>query len=131
MDPTETRLDAVRDVGPDAIALTLETPDEFDARPGQFVKLIFEIGGESYPRFYTISSPGVGGTFETTVGIDPEGDVSPLLTALEPGDSVIVAGPFGSAYYEDDPRSVILAGGPGVGPAVGIEIGRASCRERV
>jgi 3-phenylpropionate/trans-cinnamate dioxygenase ferredoxin reductase subunit len=120
MDPTETIVESVRDVGPDAIALTLETPDEFDAQPGQFLKLVFEIGEQTHPRFYTISSPRVGGTFETTVGIDPEGDVSPRLTALESGDSITVAGPFGSAYYEADSRSVILAGGPGVGPAVGI-----------
>ena len=28
--------------------------------------------------------------------------------------------PYGSAYYEDESESLILAGGPGVGPAVGI-----------
>ena len=120
MDPTETRVESVRNVGRYAIALTLGSPSGFDARPGQFVKLILEVGGETHPRFYTISSPGVGGTFETTIGIDPEGDVSPRLTALERGDTVTVAGPFGDAYYEDEGRCVVLAGGPGVGPAVGI-----------
>lgn len=120
MDPTETRVESVRDVGPDAVALTLESPPEFDARPGQFVKLVFEVGTETHPRFYTISSPRVDETLETTIEIDPEGDVSPLLGALEPGDTVTVAGPFGNSYYEADARSVILAGGPGVGPAVGI-----------
>ena len=76
--------------------------------------------GETEPRFYTISSPDVEGTFELTVGIDPDGTVAPLLADLAAGDTVTVAGPFGSDYYEDEPRAVILAGGPGVGPAVGI-----------
>mgnify|MGYP002761672748 FL=1 len=31
-----------------------------------------------------------------------------------------MSGPFGAEYYEAEPRVVVLAGGPGVGPAVGI-----------
>jgi len=120
MDPTETVVRSVREVGWNALALTLDSPPGFDARPGQFVKLLVDVEGETHPRFYTISSPEVADTFETTVGIDPEGDVSPRLTTLEPGDTVTFSGPFGSSYYEDDSRPVILAGGPGVGPAVGI-----------
>lgn len=120
MDPTSTAVAAVRRVGPDAIALDLETPDGFDARPGQFVKLSLDVAGETHSRFYTLSSPRVGETFEVTVGIDPEGEVGPRLEALEPGDTITVAGPFGNAYYEDESRTLVLAGGPGVGPAVGI-----------
>jgi 3-phenylpropionate/trans-cinnamate dioxygenase ferredoxin reductase subunit len=120
MDDTECRVAAVREVGPDTVAIDVETPAEFSARPGQFVKLTFEVDGETEPRFYTISSPDVEGTFELTVGIDPDGTVAPLLADLAAGDTVTVAGPFGSDYYEDEPRAVILAGGPGVGPAVGI-----------
>jgi ferredoxin-NADP reductase len=57
MDPTDTRVTAVRQVGPDAVALDLETPDGFEARPGQFVKLTATVAGEEESRFYTISSP--------------------------------------------------------------------------
>jgi len=120
MDDTECRVAAVREVGPDTVAIDIETPDDFSARPGQFVKLTFEVDGEEEPRFYTISSPDVEDTFEITVGIDPEGTVAPVLADLDAGNTVTVAGPFGSDYYEDEPRAVILAGGPGVGPAVGI-----------
>jgi ferredoxin-NADP reductase len=67
MDQTDARVAAVREIGPDSIALDIETPDGFDARPGQFVKL--SGGGES--RFYTISSPDVDGTFEVTIEVDP------------------------------------------------------------
>ena len=120
MDPTPTPVRAVRHVGPDAIALELETPDGFDASPGQFVKLSLDVADETHSRFYTLSSSDVGETFATTVAIDPDGEVGPHLAALEPGDTVRIAGPFGNAYYEDESSTTILAGGPGVGPAVGI-----------
>ena len=120
MDKTAVTVAAVRDVGPDAIAVELETPDGFDAWPGQFVKLIATVDGEEEPRFYTISSPDVEGTFELTIGIDPEGAVTPQLRSLEAGDELAISGPYGDAHYEAEPRVLILAGGPGIGPAVGI-----------
>jgi len=116
MDQTDARISAVRGIGADDIAVDIETPDGFDARPGQFVKLT----GAGESRFYTISSPDVDGTFEVTIEVDPEGTLGPWLAEREPGDTVGVTGPFGNSYYEDEPRVVVLAGGPGVGPAVGI-----------
>ena len=116
MDQTDARIAAVREVGADDIAVDIETPDGFDARPGQFVKLT----GEGESRFYTISSPDVEGAFEVTIEVDPEGTLGPWLAGREPGDTVGVTGPFGNSYYENEPRVVVLAGGPGVGPAVGI-----------
>ncbi|MFC6905051.1 FAD-dependent oxidoreductase [Halalkalicoccus tibetensis] len=119
MEPTDVTIEAVRDVGSDTVAVDLETPEGFDARPGQFVKLSTDVDGEHVSRFYTLSSPDVGETFETTIGIDPEGELGPWIVDAE-GETVTVEGPYGSAYYEDEPDSLILAGGPGVGPAVGI-----------
>ncbi|WP_262176097.1 FAD-dependent oxidoreductase [Haloarcula laminariae] len=120
MDERSLTVAAVRDVGPDAIAIDVETPDDFSAQPGQFVKLTLSVDGEDESRFYTISSPDVDGEFEMTVGIDPDGDVAPHLAALEAGDSLRIAGPFGSDYYEGESRAVLLSGGPGIGPAIGI-----------
>ena len=149
MDATKTAVRAVRHVGPDAVAIDLESPAEFDAQPGQFVKLTFDLAdklefeaierlaseGELdvetadelerddevlVSRFYTISSPGVEDVFEITVGIDPEGTVGPFLADLSAGDVVTVSGPFGNDYYEGEDPAVVLAGGPGVGPAIGI-----------
>lgn len=120
MEETSVTVAAVRDVGPDAIALELETPSGFDAQPGQFVKLVATIEGSEESRFYTISSPAVTDTFEMTVSIDPEGEVSPSLRELTAGEEVTLSGPYGNAYYEGEASVCILAGGPGVGPAVGI-----------
>ena len=120
MEDVTVTVAAVRAVGPDAVAIEFESPDGFEARPGQFVKLGTEVDGERESRFYTISSPDVTDTFDVTVEIDPEGTLGPLLADLEAGDTLTVSGPYGNAYYEDDPRVVVLAGGPGVGPALGI-----------
>lgn len=120
MEEAAVTVGAVTAVGQDAIALEFETPPEFDARPGQFVKLVITAAGEDHSRFYTISSPTVGETFELTVEIDPDGDVSPQLRELEAGDEVELSGPYGNAYYEDEASVLVIAGGPGVGPAVGI-----------
>jgi len=120
MDTTDLTIAALESVGLDAIAITFDTPAGFSAYPGQFVKLTLDTDDGEQSRFYTISSPDVADTFEITVGIDPEGEVAPLLADLEPGDAVSVAGPFGDAYYQGNTDAVVLAGGPGVGPAVGI-----------
>jgi len=121
MDATVTVTETA-DVGADTVAITFETPEGFDAAPGQFVKLAADVDGESYARFYTLSSPDVAETFEITVEIDPEeaGPFSDHLAALTAGDEIEMSGPFGSDYYEGESRVVVLAGGPGIGPAVGI-----------
>jgi cytochrome-b5 reductase len=122
MDATETTVAAVRDVGPEAVAIDIETPAGFEAEPGQFVKLSTTIDGETEGRFYTISSPHVEDTFEFTVGYDPEegGAFSEYLLDIEAGDTVEITGPFGDDHYEGESRVVVLAGGPGIGPAVAI-----------
>ena len=113
-------VESVEDVGPDTVALEFETPPEFDADPGQFVALAVEFDGEEVKRFYTLSSPSVEDTFEITVGIDPDGDLSPWLADREPGDTGPMDGPFGTITYEGDGDVVTIAGGPGIGPAVAI-----------
>ncbi|MDY6776184.1 MAG: FAD-binding oxidoreductase [Halobacteria archaeon] len=119
---SDYRVLSVEDVGEDTVSLEIESPAELSesASPGQFVEISAEIDGEEVSRYYTISSPYVTESFETTVEVDPEGDLSPYLSA--PGDSVSVSveGPYGSSYYEGEEEVVVLAGGPGVGPAVGV-----------
>lgn len=120
MEDTSVSVAAVEDVGPDTVTIEFQTPAEFEARPGQFVKLLVDLDGETESRFYTISSPDVEDTFTVTVGVDPEGAVGPVLATLEPGDPLSMSGPYGNAFYEDESSVVVLAGGPGVGAAIGI-----------
>ncbi|WP_255167967.1 FAD-dependent oxidoreductase [Natrononativus amylolyticus] len=120
MEGTEVPVADVREVGADTIALELETPDGFDALPGQFVLLRAAPEDEVISRHYTLSSPSVEETFELTVGVDPDGTLSPWLADLEGGETVHVEGPFGTITYEGEEDVVAVAGGPGVGPAVAI-----------
>lgn len=121
MEPTETRIVAVREVGPDTVAVDLESPTGFDAQPGQFLKVEATVEGEHVTRFYTLSSPDAEDTVEITIGIDPEGTLGPWIADTDrEGDTVRIEGPYGSAHYEGEPASLVLAGGPGVGAAVGI-----------
>lgn len=120
MDEAALTVATVESVGADTVALAFESPASFEASPGQFVKLTLAVDDEDVSRFYTISSPDVDDTFEITVEIDPDGDLGPRLTDLAPGDTARVSGPFGSSYYEGESNVLVVAGGPGVGPAVGI-----------
>ncbi|MGQ3413203.1 ferredoxin--NADP reductase [Natrinema sp. LN54] len=120
MEGTPVTVESVSEVGPDTVTLELATPEGFDALPGQFVLLRARPDDEVLSRHYTLSSPSVGETFELTVGVDPDGDLSPWLAGLEGGETVHVDGPFGRITYEGEDDVVAVAGGPGVGPAVAI-----------
>ncbi|MDR9380054.1 MAG: FAD-dependent oxidoreductase [Natronomonas sp.] len=122
MDSIETTVTAIHDVGTNAVAIEITTPPGFSAVPGQFVKLSATIDDETVARFYTVSSRDTRNTFELTVSYDPEegGELSEYLLSLSSGDSITITGPFGDDYYEGEPRVVVLAGGPGIGPAVAI-----------
>jgi len=119
---TTVAVSDVTTVGSETVAIEFESPDGFDAQPGQFVKLLATVDGEDYARFYTLSSPDMAESFEITVEIDPEesGPFSDHLADLTADDEIEMSGPFGAEYYEGEARVVVLAGGPGVGPAVGI-----------
>lgn len=118
--PTAT-IDAIRAVGDDTVAIELRTPSGFTAKPGQFILVRAEISGEEETGYYTLSSPEVGDTFEITVDVDPdEGTLGPWLKDHEEGTSIRFDGPFGDVTYDGHDDVVVLAKGPGLGPAVGI-----------
>ncbi|MFC5973594.1 FAD-dependent oxidoreductase [Halomarina salina] len=116
----ESSITRLETVGTDTIAIEVETPAGFEARPGQFVLVRATVDGEEESGYYTISSPTVGETFEMTVAVDPDGTLGPWLGGRTLGDDVTVEGPFGDVQYTDDGDVLVLAGGPGIGPAVGI-----------
>lgn len=120
MEGTEVAVDRVRKVGERTVAIDLPTPDSWSINPGQFVQIGAPVDEEFVVRHYTVSSPYNDGGFEITVGVDPEGDLSPVLAELNEDDFVSVDGPYGRSYYEGEEPVVVIAGGPGVGPAVGI-----------
>lgn len=130
MDPRTVDVLETRTVGPDMVALELEAPAGFTAKPGQFIlirappedavstdreKPVSEAAG----RHYTISSPDTIESFEITIEVGPDGTLSPWLAGRNPGDTIHIEGPFGRTYYDGGDVAVI-AGGPGIGAAAGI-----------
>lgn len=111
---------SITPVGPDTIAIEVDTPAGFEGYPGQFVLLRATIEGEEYARHYTISSPRVEDTFELTVGVEPNGAFSTWLGGRKPGDELTLEGPFGEIYYDDGGAVRVLVGGPGVGAGLGV-----------
>lgn len=111
---------AVEEVGRDTVAVEFETPEGFDGEPGQFVSVRATVDGVEEAGYYTISSPRVSDVFEVTVGVDPEGALGPWLADRNPGDEAEVDGPFGDVRYTGEESVVVLAEGPGIGPAVGV-----------
>jgi ferredoxin-NADP reductase len=117
---TDVRVASVEAVGPETVAVELETPAGFEAHPGQFVKLSAELDSETENAFYTISSPYVTDTFEITVVADEDADLGQWLAARDPGEAVDMFGPLGDTHYEGESSVVCLAGGPGIGPCLAI-----------
>lgn len=119
MEGVEAEVTRNEHVGGDSFVLAVESPFP-EARPGQFVQVGLEVDGARVVRHYTISSPYPDDVLEFTVEVDPEGELSPVLRGLQAGDVVHLDGPFGRSYYEDEDAVTVLAGGPGVGPAVAL-----------
>lgn len=119
MEPTPVRVEAVEQVGPTTVAMRLEAPAEFEAVPGEFVLVRATVDGEDLARHYTVSSPDVEDGLEITVGIDPDGSLSPWLAEREPGDEIRMEGPFGNVAHERG-DAVAIAGGPGIGAALAV-----------
>lgn len=96
-------------------------PARFRYRPGQFLTLDLEIGGEAIHRCYTISStPTRPGTISITVKRVPGGPVSNFLhDTLKLGSVLHAVGPMGEFTFLDHPpaaKYLFLSGGSGITP---------------
>ncbi|MCK0198356.1 hybrid-cluster NAD(P)-dependent oxidoreductase [Ancylobacter sp. 6x-1] len=105
--------------------LASREPRRFHYRPGQFITLDVEIGGETVNRCYTLSSaPTRPDTIAITVKRVPGGPVSNALhDTLKVGSEIRAVGPMGdfSCFGEGEPRPapakyLFLSGGSGITP---------------
>jgi ferredoxin-NADP reductase len=117
---TRVSVAGVEDVGPQTVALELETPEGFSADPGQFLLVRATVDDVEETGYYTLSSPDTEGTMEITVEAPPESTLAAWLADRDPGDELDIEGPFGDVRYTGEGSVVVLAEGPGIGPAVGI-----------
>ncbi|SLN64288.1 Ferredoxin--NAD(P)(+) reductase CarAd [Roseivivax jejudonensis] len=93
-------------------------------RPGQYA--LIGAPGITGGRAYSMSNLPGDGTWDFIVKRKPGGAVTAhLFDTLEPGGTVTLDGPYGTAWLrEDSPRDIVLlAGGSGLSPMVSIARG--------
>ena len=76
--------------------------------------------GSAVPPSSAAPSPIVTDTLEITVAVGDRGTVGAWLADRTPGDTVPLDGPYGNVAYRGDSSVLVLAGGPGIGPGVGV-----------
>jgi ferredoxin-NADP reductase/MOSC domain-containing protein YiiM len=107
------------------LSLELEADDGAPlprARPGQFVTLKLEPGGDAAPmvRSYSLSGPPGSARYRITVKVEPHGAAGRYLRAtVDVGDHVEVAAPRGQFTLDEDARPIVLvSAGVGVTPVL-------------
>lgn len=112
----------------DAASLWFDVPKDlkqaFEYRPGQFVTINAELGGEEVTRQYSLSSvPGDPTGIRITVKKVPGGRMSTwLVDEVKEGDLIEVATPRGVFFKPLDGahRVILLAAGSGIAPILPI-----------
>ncbi|MDO5619010.1 globin domain-containing protein [Kocuria sp.] len=116
------RLAERTETGGDTVVLTFEPADDTPQTPsvpGQYVSLQVRMpDGIDQPRQFTLI-PGPEGTRRVAVKKDMDGEVSPVLHALEVGAELPISNPYGDVVLTDsDAPLVFLSAGIGVTPMV-------------
>lgn len=120
------RVAALEPAADDAVALTLDVPDElreaFRWRAGQHVTLN---GDDGVRRSFSICTPPSSGVLRVGVRRLPGGHFSgEVLDRLRPGDELEVMTPVGGFTPDLDPRSsrhhVLVAAGSGITPLLSV-----------
>lgn len=92
--------------------------NRIDYRPGQYV-LVGDVNRNRPVRSYSVANaPRPDGAVTLLVTRVPDGELSTWLHQLQPGDQVLLSGPYGT--FVDDPDEpgprLYLAGGSGLAP---------------
>jgi ferredoxin-NADP reductase len=105
--------------------------------PGQHIDLkLTAQDGYSAQRSYSLSRPADGERIELTVQQIDDGEVSPYLTGVRPGEDIELRGPIGGWFVwrpADEGRILLVAGGSGIVPLMAmlrqrISLGNAEFR---
>jgi ferredoxin-NADP reductase len=118
------RLIESREIAPGVrhFVFAAEGVERVDYSPGQFVSLSAECDGRIITRAYSLASaPHGDNRFELCLNRVDDGRISPLLFAMQPGDSIETSLPLGMFVMRPasngPPReSVFIATGTGIAP---------------
>ena len=130
---TRAQIAAMNALTHDMIHMTLVPEKRMPFLPGQFV--LVELAGIGRRAYSLANVDKDGKRLELIVKVKPGGAVSGRLAHCHlAGDTVLVEGPFGGAYYRrDGERPVVgIAGGSGLAPIWSIaQAAAAGCRRDV
>lgn len=94
-----------------------EGVERLEYEPGQFVSLTEEVGSQRITRPYSICSAPEGRRFELCLNRVPNGNLTPRLFELRPGDRVPISGPTGYFVLRRPiSDSIFVATGTGIAP---------------
>ncbi len=103
-----------------AQTIGLDVPGWSGHLAGQHVDLkLTAEDGYSAQRSYSLSRPADGEHIELTVQRIDDGEVSPYLIAVQPGDEIELRGPIGGWFVwrpAEEARVLLVAGGSGIVP---------------
>jgi ferredoxin-NADP reductase len=101
-----------------AVSIRFAKPAGFTYLPGQYMFITLRNGGETLVKHLTISSSPTEPFLEVTKGLTGH-PFANGLSALVPGDEVLIRGPFGEfTFMGEYDRVVFLSGGIGITPLI-------------
>ena len=119
----KARLIESHEVAPAIRHFTFEVPEleSFPFQAGQFASLSAPIHGRVITRAYSLASRADGNRFELCLNLVEDGLFSPMLFAMQPGDTVDLSGPLGYFHWrEPASNSILVATGTGIAPFRGM-----------
>ena len=86
--------------------------------PGQFVSFSAEVNGKEITRAYSLAAgPCASNQFELCLNLVPDGHISKLLFAMQPGDTIAMRAPLGMFVLRNPEREALfIATGTGIAP---------------
>jgi NAD(P)H-flavin reductase len=119
----KARLVESYEVAPSTRHFTFDIPEleSFPFLAGQFVSLSAPIQGRVITRAYSLASRAAANRFELCLNIVEDGLFSPMLFAMQPGDTVDLSGPLGYFHWRQPAAdSILVATGTGIAPFRGM-----------
>jgi len=119
----KARLIESHEVAPATRHFTFDVPEleTFPFKAGQFASLSALIHGRVITRAYSLASRADGNRFELCLNLVDDGLFSPMLFAMQPGDTVDLSGPLGYFHWREPASdSILVATGTGIAPFRGM-----------
>lgn len=117
----KAKLISSKTIGPKVKSFVVSVPKIIKHKPGQYYDI--RLSSQTASRSYSIASPPKSKTIEFGIQLLQNGQASPLLFRLKPGDSIEIRGPIGNHFVWNEKTQgdiILIGGGSGVVPLMSI-----------